>query len=97
MIQVLRKPTRELQIIDAAKERAAIPGPVIESGVPMPRGFWRSDGRQASLRLTLASMNVGDSFLWNENHAIYGAAKDIGAKIKVRKEDGKGWRVWRTE
>lgn len=97
MIQVLRKPARELQIIDAAKERAAIPGPVIESGVPMPRGFWRSDGVQASLRLTLASLPVGHSFIWSDNSAPYRAAKDIGAKIKVRKEDGKGWRVWRVE
>lgn len=69
---------------------------VIESHVPMPEGRFHDNGLYATLRKTLKEMTDGQSFVWSENTMIYRAAQEAGVKVKTRKINGEGYRVWRV-
>lgn len=48
--------------------------------------------------LRVSQMGVGNCFRWPEQKQIYRAAKVMGVTITTRKrDDGKGWDVWRIK
>lgn len=71
----------------------------IEKGIPIPsldgKHVWK-ERAETSMSKTMASMEVGDSFLTNKTlQAISLAAIRSGANVTSRKE-GSMYRVWRT-
>jgi hypothetical protein len=69
----------------------------IRDGIPIPIGRSVEDSVLNTLRKTISSMKVGQHFDWkSENKSLYRAASEIDVKIKTRKLDGGGYRVWRT-
>lgn len=69
----------------------------IETGIPIPFGNYRSDSNLGQLRGALQKMKAGDSFIWPNNKLLFDAARLSGTKIKTRKENGSGYRVWRVK
>jgi len=67
----------------------------IERGVPVPERRFHTTGNLCALRNAMKNMAPGDSFLWGDNKSAYDAANQIGVKIKTRKSNGDGYRVWR--
>jgi hypothetical protein len=66
----------------------------IETNIPLPpKGV-----QPGSVRATLKSMNVGESFIANlKNRAsISGQAGQVGIKLVTRKNSATQVRVWRT-
>lgn len=70
---------------------------VIEDGIPAPVGRRLFDCKLGALRKAIAELKPDQSFLWPENTRPYRAAKEIGVKVALRKEDRNGYRVWRRE
>ena len=71
--------------------------PVIEKGIPTPRGRFSITGKRATLRAVIKRMKPGDSFVWPENKAPFRAAEQLGIGIKTRQiGDGTGYRIWRV-
>ncbi len=69
---------------------------MIETNQSVPVGRYHSAEVRETLRQTLSAMQPGQSFLWPENKYVYLAARQVGVKIKTRKVDGCGYRVWRV-
>ena len=70
----------------------------IESGIPIPSSRHTNPAIN-ELRDTFKKMKVGQSVVvdWlKENAQIYHTARDVGARVSIRKVDGQGWRVWRV-
>ena len=40
-------------------------------------------------------MKANESVLWRDNKSAYRAAEQLGIKIKIRKINGQGYRIWR--
>ena len=76
----------------------------IESGHTMPsRKRLEASGTKRDplsvrgmLRNALAMMREGQSFIWQDSRQAFLAAYDIGATIKTKKLNGKGYRIWRA-
>lgn len=81
----------------AHKPEGGHPKIVIEADIPMPDGNFAMAGVYESLRSTLKDMKAGQSFVWDENGMIYRAAKEAGVKIKARKINGSGYRIWKVK
>lgn len=65
----------------------------IECGIPAPTG--RESGKQEVLRQAFRKMKSGDSFLWTCPRSVYRTAQLMGIKVRTRKLNGEGYRVWR--
>jgi hypothetical protein len=67
----------------------------IEKGIPVPGWGFAEDIRRA-----LRCMEVGDSFgleYGDKQIHIYDLAGQAGVRVKVRKMNGEGYRVWRIK
>ena len=65
---------------------------------PMPQKRFALKGMLPDLRRTIGAMNVGASFDFEGRlESLYIAAKDVGAKITIRKQNGTGYIVWRVK
>lgn len=71
----------------------------IETGVPLPAENRRSEEFVSGLKkLKKAKGSKEDeSFVWDDNNVIYRIALRYGFKIRTRKENGTGYRVWRIK
>lgn len=67
----------------------------IETGVPIPKGYQYGD--QHLLRETMRAMNIGESFIFQNQSAAINASKSVGIKITTRKISGEGFRIWRLK
>ncbi len=67
----------------------------IERGHKMPEKRFMEHGNQASLREAISKLKRNESFLWKDNKMPHKAAEDLGMKIKTRKINGEGFRVWK--
>lgn len=67
----------------------------ISVNTPIPTSP-HAGGDLENLRLQLAAMEHGNSFVWPKaNQTVYRAAADIGVKVRLKKLNGTGYRVWR--
>ena len=67
----------------------------IDSSIPVPERRFCKCGASHELRTAFSKMNHGDSFVWENNYAPFRVAYQIGIKIKTRKINGSGYRVWK--
>ncbi len=56
---------------------------------------WGFGTRPTGLIRTLRTMKAGDSFLYSYNNGLHQIAKDIGIRIRTKKQ-AVGYRIWRT-
>ena len=73
------------------------PAIIIEDGIPTPVGNRHADSKLGILRSTIASMKPGQSFVYPATKSVYKAADDLNVKIRMRKLNGGGYRVWRVK
>lgn len=71
----------------------------IETGVPLPAGRRDTAEFIAALKKVKVATrsNEDQSFTWHENVVIYRTAIKNGFKIRTRKINGQGYRVWRIK
>lgn len=75
----------------------------IESGFPCPEKRRSNVGKMAQLRQLIKQLSISKgipqdgSFSWPEDKMPYRAAKDLGYRIKIAKQNNNGWRVWRVK
>lgn len=69
---------------------------IIEEGISVPEGKYADECQLGRLRLALKRMMCGESFIWQgcRQHPHL-AAKHVGCKIKTRKLERGGLRVWK--
>lgn len=68
----------------------------IRSDLPPPApGRKVSESELGTLRQIFEAMKPGDSFEWPSNKQVYRAANEVKAKVRTRKLNGTGYRVWR--
>ena len=65
--------------------------------IPVPRGRKAVTGQGAYLRETLKAMKPGGSFMWEDNKALYRAARESGVQVTIRKVGPEGFRIWRRK
>lgn len=71
----------------------------IRNDRPMPQKKWGIMGELPTLRNTISNMKTGESFNYPGKRlvSLYVAAKDVSAKITIRKQNGTGYIVWRVK
>ena len=72
----------------------------IDKNQPLPKDKWVDDSMMGAYRKALCSMKQGDSFMVNDDRdykLAYRAAGQVLVKIKTRKVNGQGYRIWRSK
>ena len=71
----------------------------IERGYPIPIGKFTGDRQK--LAVTMITMELGESFLWDgprcARETLTRISRKLGIEITWRKEDGAGYRIWRIK